>query len=45
MVTSLPAVLEFGRRLEALGWVTDLLVAGSLATGDYISGVSDLARS
>lgn len=42
MVTSPPAVLEFGRRLEALGWVTDLLVAGSLATGDYVPGVSDL---
>jgi hypothetical protein len=25
-----------------LRWVTDLLVAGSLATGDYIPGVSDL---
>jgi hypothetical protein len=42
MVTSPPAVLEFGGRLAALGWVTDLLVAGSLATGDYIPGVSDL---
>jgi len=42
MGTSLPAVLEFGRQLEALGWVTDLLVAGSLATGDYTPGVSDL---
>ncbi|AGZ43685.1 nucleotidyltransferase domain-containing protein [Actinoplanes friuliensis] len=42
MVTSPPAVLEFGRQLEALGWVTDLLVAGSLATGDYLPGVSDL---
>jgi len=40
---STPAdVLVFGRRLEALGWVTDLLVAGSLATGDYVPGVSDL---
>ena len=36
------AMPEFGRRLEALGWVTDLLVAGSLATGDYVPGVSDL---
>lgn len=42
MVTSLPVVVEFGRRLEALGWVTDLQVAGSLATGDYLPGVSDL---
>jgi Nucleotidyltransferase domain len=42
MVTTPPAVAEFGRRLAALGWVTDLLVAGSLATGDYLPGVSDL---
>jgi len=42
MFISPPAVLEFSRQLEALGWVTDLLVAGSLATGDYIPGVSDL---
>ena len=26
----------------ALGWVTDLLVGGSLATGDYAPGISDL---
>jgi nucleotidyltransferase-like protein len=32
----------FSERLAALGWVSDLLVAGSLATGDYIPGVSDL---
>lgn len=25
-----------------LGWVTDLLVGGSLATGDYAPGISDL---
>jgi Nucleotidyltransferase domain len=42
MVTSPPAVLEFGRQLEALGWVRDLLISGSLATGDYVPGVSDL---
>ncbi|GAA4587958.1 hypothetical protein BJY16_008399 [Actinoplanes octamycinicus] len=36
------AVDEFGDRLRATGWVTDLLVAGSLATGDHIPGVSDL---
>jgi hypothetical protein len=36
------AVDEFGRRLAALGGVTDLLVAGSLATGDHVPGVSDL---
>jgi hypothetical protein len=32
----------FARRLTSLDGVTDLLVAGSLATGDYIPGVSDL---
>ncbi|WIM94211.1 nucleotidyltransferase domain-containing protein [Actinoplanes oblitus] len=36
------AVDEFGDRLAAAGWVSDLLVAGSLATGDYVPGVSDL---
>jgi hypothetical protein len=36
------AVDEFGRRLAALDGVTDLLVAGSLATGDHVPGVSDL---
>ncbi|AEV86518.1 hypothetical protein ACWT_5501 [Actinoplanes sp. SE50] len=35
-------VAEFGRRLAAAGWASDLLVAGSLATGDYLTGVSDL---
>lgn len=38
----LPAVTAFGERLAALGWVTDLWIAGSLATGDYVPGVSDL---
>jgi hypothetical protein len=38
----MPAVEEFAGELAALGWVTDLLVAGSLATGDYRPGVSDL---
>lgn len=33
---------EFGVRVAGLEWVTDLLVAGSLATGDYVPGVSDL---
>lgn len=33
---------ELSRRLRELGWVTDLWVAGSLATGDYVPGVSDL---
>jgi len=42
MIDSPPVVTEFGRRLERLGWVTDLLVAGSVATGDYRPGISDL---
>lgn len=37
-----PAVAELASRLSALGWVTDLLVTGSLATGDYQPGVSDI---
>jgi Nucleotidyltransferase domain len=37
-----PAVSCLADRLAALGWVSDLLVAGSLATGDYIPGVSDI---
>jgi hypothetical protein len=36
------AVRQLAGRLDDLGWVTDLLVAGSLATGDYVPGVSDL---
>jgi hypothetical protein len=39
---TMTAVAEFGSRLSSLGGVTDLLVAGSLATGDYVPGVSDL---
>jgi hypothetical protein len=35
-------VEELGSRLVPLGWVTDLLVGGSLATGDYAPGISDL---
>lgn len=42
MGSSVPAVAEFGERLAELGWVSDLFVAGSLATGDYVPGVSDL---
>ncbi|MEU8261166.1 nucleotidyltransferase domain-containing protein [Micromonospora sp. NPDC048999] len=42
MVISPPVVEEFGGELAALGWVAGLLVAGSLATGDYLPGVSDL---
>jgi hypothetical protein len=42
-VTYVPsAVRDLAERLDHLGWVTDLLVAGSLATGDYVPGVSDL---
>ena len=37
-----PAVLELAAELQALGWVTDLYVGGSLATGDYVPGVSDI---
>lgn len=36
------AVSSLATRLAELSWVRDLLVAGSLATGDYIPGVSDL---
>ncbi len=35
-------VSELGRRLQALDWVTELFVGGSLATGDYLPAVSDL---
>ena len=43
MTACLPqAVGHLARRLTGLGWVTELLVAGSLATGDYVPGVSDL---
>jgi hypothetical protein len=37
-----PVVGQLAVRLDDIGWVTDLLVAGSLATGDYVPGVSDL---
>jgi hypothetical protein len=37
-----PVVRQLAEHLDGLGWVTDLLVAGSLATGDYVPGVSDL---
>lgn len=42
MIRVPPAVSVVADRLADLGWVTDLLVAGSLATGDYVPGVSDL---
>jgi hypothetical protein len=41
-MTTPAAVPELRDELRALGWVTDLMVAGSLATGDYVPGVSDL---
>lgn len=42
-VTNPPAVVgDLGDELKRLGWVTDLLVAGSLATGDYLPRISDL---
>jgi hypothetical protein len=37
-----PVVRHLADRLDGLGWVSDLLVAGSLATRDYVPGVSDL---
>ncbi len=37
-----PAVEELRETLRSLGWVTDLFVAGSAATGDHRDGVSDL---
>ncbi|GAA1656950.1 hypothetical protein [Actinoplanes couchii] len=36
------AVLAFGDELAKTGFVSDLLIAGSLASGDYVAGVSDL---
>lgn len=43
METDVHAVLrEFGSRLGALGVADALWVGGSLATGDYVPGVSDL---
>jgi hypothetical protein len=37
-----PAVTALSEQLTKLGWISDLMVGGSLATGDYIPGVSDL---
>jgi hypothetical protein len=42
MVVAPAVVEEFGAELQALGWVSDLMVAGSLATGDYLPRISDL---
>ena len=39
---SAPVLGVFGNLLAGLTWVSDLLVGGSLATGDYMPGVSDL---
>ncbi|WP_229073433.1 nucleotidyltransferase domain-containing protein [Actinoplanes sp. DH11] len=36
------AVERFAEELAGFGWVTDVWVAGSLATGDHRPGVSDL---
>jgi Nucleotidyltransferase domain len=42
-VTDLPpAVTQLADRLADAGWVLDLFVAGSLAMGDYVPGVSDI---
>jgi hypothetical protein len=41
-VTTPAGVAALAVRLARLGWVQDLWVAGSLATGDYVPGVSDL---
>ncbi len=37
-----PAVTALAERLGPLRWVSELWVAGSVATGDYVPGVSDL---
>ena len=42
MATSPAAVQDLGHELRELGWISDLMVAGSLATGDYVPRVSDL---
>ncbi|WP_431920870.1 nucleotidyltransferase domain-containing protein [Micromonospora wenchangensis] len=42
MATSPAAVRDLGYELKELGWVSDLMVAGSLATGDYVPRISDL---
>lgn len=42
MTANPPAVSALSTRLPELDWVSDLWVAGSLATVDYVPGVSDL---
>lgn len=42
-VRNLPAgVSALGEAVVGLGWVSELFVGGSAATGDYVRGVSDL---
>jgi hypothetical protein len=40
--TDPPCVTDLADRLAGLGWVSDLWISGSLATGDYVARVSDL---
>jgi hypothetical protein len=42
MTTTPEVVDELARRLSLMGWVSDLFVGGSLATGDHVPGVSDI---
>lgn len=42
MPDSPQALVAFSDRLQEISWVSDLWVAGSVATGDYVPGVSDL---
>jgi hypothetical protein len=42
MATSPAVVRALDEQLRGLGWVSDLMVDGSLATGDYIPRISDL---
>ena len=41
-MTGLPLASALAASLTELPWVSELWVAGSLATGDYVPGVSDL---
>jgi hypothetical protein len=42
VVISPPVVEELGRQLLAFGWITDLLVGGSVTTGEYTPFISAL---
>ncbi|MDM4719609.1 hypothetical protein QTQ03_08425 [Micromonospora sp. WMMA1363] len=44
MSAELSVLAQFGSELKALGRISDLLVAGSVATGNCVPGVSDLDR-